>query len=324
MRQVWPALFLFASFGGCACDFAPAVGDAGTTDASSAVPPDAGALEDAGGGDAGPGDAGPLDAGDDAGSSDAGGGDAGLTDGGGDAGNGDAGNGDAGNGDAGSEPNCGDAPCAFGDFCTSQLDCLEVAWSNVCENTSLLGVQDGTARDDATTAAMADALAAHCGLTAALVPMTDASYVDQSDGRLLAGAGSTAVLGGGPFFMDARRQLEDARETDVIVGGSGNTVRFLHRTTDTILAEATFDQLDEAHDIFLLELSEEPDLGALVVSGYGMLGPATTAAAWFLENQVLADPTSAERWYVVEWTDQGELGVDGADLFDALYTSADL
>jgi hypothetical protein len=66
-------------------------------------------------------------------------------------------------------------------------------------------------------------------------------------------------------------------------------------------------------DYFLLEFVRSEPQGPLAVIGYGFYAPGTTAAAWFFEHRVLANPSSADvAWYVVRWTDQDGDALPGA------------
>ncbi len=94
-----------------------------------------------------------------------------------------------------------------------------------------------------------------------------------------------------------------------------NNLAFYVRATNQQIVTAPFSSLSASHDFFVLQLAVEPISGTLAYTGYGMLAYGTTAAGYYFATTVMPNIASySDAWYVVEWTDSGDVdgGVDMA------------
>jgi hypothetical protein len=80
---------------------------------------------------------------------------------------------------------------------------------------------------------------------------------------------------------------------------------------------APVSNLTQHHDYFYIELVVEPQSGTLCLGAVGILDPGTTAAGYWIANQVVPNRASyPDAWYVYEWTDTNNDGVaDTGDTF---------
>ncbi len=210
--------------------------------------------------------------------------------------------------------NCGacGVSCGETEFCTGAT-CAPLAFASVCENPSATVSLDAISVDNAAGLVVGDSLAKACApaIVASAADETSPTLVDSTTGEPIGGPGHTLIAGGGPFGQGAIAYLDQAGDTPVYVLEGATDVLFVRRVGEYTLVDTPLTSLGPTHDYFTLYVAVDPKSGTLTLAAYGMLGPGTTAAAWYWQNIVahsLATETTA--WYVVEWTgaDAGQPG----------------
>jgi hypothetical protein len=218
---------------------------------------------------------------------------------------------------------CGNT-CNMGDFCDGS-QCNTPTYPNFCANSSVYVIYDGITGDDHAADVMASTITANCPSTVMVqtANQTDATLVDQTTGRPLAGTGVTYVLGGGPFPNRPLRYLERTQKITKIYFDAPNGITYYWRDrTGTAVATMPGSQCGPHADQFLIELATDPTSGTLTLAGYGACpgGKGTLAAAWYYANVMLPNKMQyPDSWYVFRWNDaDNDAAPSAADTFTAL------
>jgi hypothetical protein len=215
--------------------------------------------------------------------------------------------------------------CTGGEFCDGS-NCNAPTYPNFCENSRVYVIHDGIAADNAAADLMASTIVANCppSTMVTTADQTDATLVDQTTGRPLAGSGVTYVLGGGPFPNKVLRWLERTYQVTRIYFDAPDGINYYWRRRDTGAAVAMMagSACSTTRDQFLVELVTDPMSGTLSLVGYGACsgGRGTRAAAYHYANTMLPNRQNyPDSWYVFSWTDgNGNATPDAGDTYTVL------
>jgi len=171
------------------------------------------------------------------------------------------------------------------------------------------GIIVGTDDDIATRGALVT-LASTCSITTQEALESDGTVVNSTTGQPIA-RGGLLVAFGGDFFQHIVGYAESEHLTPVYTNaGSGNVWQFIARSTAQPIVELAANQVSSTHDVFVIELIQDPQIGVPIFLSYGIDTTGTSAAAWYFTN-VVAPNLAAQgtnSWYVVEWSDTGAAG----------------
>jgi hypothetical protein len=214
---------------------------------------------------------------------------------------------------------CGscDHPCALGAFC-GRSECRPALASNVCQEPVVRVIFDDMPIDDAAGLAMGTALASSCSpaMTLLTAGQRDAGILDVTTGEPLQ-TGELLVMGGGAFYQRAIAWLEANSLAPVVESSTATELRYSQADGGMICSRA-FSSISATHDLAIIELAVAPS-GAIVFNAAGFEAAGTTAAAWYVVNELVPNLTSyAQGWYVIEWQDNAMAGQVGQP--DALDT----
>ncbi len=206
---------------------------------------------------------------------------------------------------------CGVA-CSATEYCTGTA-CAPLVLASVCQNPSATVSLDAYPVDVAAGSALGESLATACapGIVASEVNETSPTLLDQATGEPIGGPGHTLIAGGGAFGQSAIAYLDQAGDSPVFVVAGATDALFVRRLGGFTLLDAPLTSLGPTHDYFTLYVAIDPKSGTLTLAAFGMLGPGTTAAAWYWQNVIAPNlATQTKAWYVVEWTgaDAGQPG----------------
>ncbi len=183
---------------------------------------------------------------------------------------------------------------------------------NVCANPHATVALDPYSADNEAGTTMAAALANGCMPAVAFRTTTQDAGVaeDPATGRPITGPGDTLVAAGGYFGQRGVAYMETAKIAPLTLGtdGTNSWIRNIKTGANVVLVASSM--LTAHHDYFALEVSVEPISGTLCFFGYGMLVPGTAAAAYYFQNDIVANrATFPGVWYVYEWTDTDNSGI---------------
>ncbi len=216
-------------------------------------------------------------------------------------------------GGAGSPNTCGGAQ-----FCGTS-GCNEATIANVCDNALVTAVQDGIGPDDQAALALAQTLAAGCDPAPATrtVGEVTTDVLNPNTGRPVVGGGEVLVIGGGPFGQNVMAYLESQRIAPVYSEAVGSDFRLVRSSDGLVLGSIPSASSTASHDLLLIEVVRDPASGTFLLVAYGFNGTGTNAAVWYLANVMVPGPLSTydQRYYVIEWTDDGDLAPDAGDTF---------
>jgi hypothetical protein len=196
---------------------------------------------------------------------------------------------------------CGscDLDCSGIGFCSAANACEPPRLDKVCENARLIMIKNGLAPDNAAGNAMAQAIATRCNQNVEPVNDDDQS-VTGPDNRLLVGAGTTVVIGGGPAVQRAEGYLELSLSP---VYFDNYTFKLRATPNDPPVASSPSNCEMVSSDSFVLQ-TIVAESGALVVSGYGFCPQATLAMSVYFAQEVAPKLDSlTETWWIVRWDD---------------------
>jgi hypothetical protein len=222
---------------------------------------------------------------------------------------------------------CG-VTCTGTDYC-GKSGCGTTVVAHVCDAPKVTILLDGLPVDDAISYSFRDTLATSCAAAAAVevVSQDGSPLLNPSSGRPLGRGGDLFVQIGGPWGQHLLKYLENAGISPVFSQYTNTLDGFFGRSTNgaaSVIAqappgtiEAKPGELNDGHDLFVIETILEPTLGSRTLAIYGLFAPGTTAGAWFFAHQVLpALPTYTDDYYVYEWTDKdGDRAPGTADEF---------
>lgn len=220
---------------------------------------------------------------------------------------------------------CGgdDSPntCSVNEFCGT-AGCNDATIANVCDTALLTVVEDGLGPDEASAAALAAALVASCDPAPETRTVDEATTdaLNTSTGRPVIGGGEVLVIAGGPFGQAVMGYLEEQRIAPVYAGVSGENYLLRLSSDDTTLGSIPSSSSDDTHDLLLIEVVRDPASGTFLLVSYGFNEYGTAAAVWYLENVMVPAPLSTydRRYYVIEWTDDGDAAPSAGDTYDVL------
>jgi hypothetical protein len=208
---------------------------------------------------------------------------------------------------------CGNA-CMRTQFCTG-VSCDNAALENVCASPRATVVLDPFATDNQAGTALGAALANGCTppVTVSMTSQDSGAALDPSTGRPMTGPGDMLVAGGGFFGQQAVAYMENAKIAPLSLGTDGTNAWIRNTRTSANVVLVPNAMLTSHHDYFALEVTVEPTSGTLCFFGYGMYEPGTTAAAYYFQNNVIANRAMfPDVWYVYEWTDTDNSGTPNA------------
>jgi hypothetical protein len=199
-------------------------------------------------------------------------------------------------------------------------------FTNLCDNPPITVVNDPFPTDNEAGAAIAYAVAAACpeaGVTVSIVPQTKPGvlvHLGDAGFQPNTGVGTTLVAGGGAYGQVSVAYMDQTAATPVYLTNDGTTSHIIERSTGVPIVTALDSTVNNVgHDFFFLELAVEPNSGTLCLFGMGIYGQGTIAAGfWGSQMFNLADAGAA--FYVVEWTDTGDMIPNAADTFTLLYS----
>ncbi|MCA3012204.1 MAG: hypothetical protein INH41_07360 [Myxococcaceae bacterium] len=207
--------------------------------------------------------------------------------------------------------NCGgcNVRCGVDQFCDGTV-CRNQTFPEFCANRSVFAIYDGRPLDDAATNVLASTIRNHCSTQTVIQygPQTNAAWVDQANGALRLGGGSTVVTAGGPFPNRPVQWLERTRQaTKVFFASNGvDTFYFRRRSDNSNVVAFPQASCSSSRDVFLVHLVTDPASGTLVLLSYGLCsgGFGTQTGAWYWANVMLPNRQSyPDSWYVYEWLD---------------------
>jgi hypothetical protein len=218
---------------------------------------------------------------------------------------------------------CGNA-CGSGDFCDGSA-CQAPTFPSFCANATVYEIYDGVPADINAASLMTSTITDHCPPSTMVTSAnaTDATYVDQSTGQPLGGAGVTYVLTGGPLADKVVKYFEaTAQLTHVYLAGpTSGTYSWMERGSAAPIATIASSACSAHTDQFVVELVTDPSSGTLALIGYGICtGAGTFAAAYYYADVMLPNAaTYPDSWYVVGWSDTNDDGIaNGSDAFTIL------
>nr|MCU0699967.1 hypothetical protein [Myxococcaceae bacterium] len=207
--------------------------------------------------------------------------------------------------------NCGgcNVRCGVDQFCDGTV-CRNQTFPEFCANRNVFAIYDGRPLDDAATNVLASTIRNNCSMQTVIQygPQTNASWVDQTNGALLLGGGSTVVTAGGPFPNRPVQWLERTRQATKVFFATNNVDTFYFRRRSDNSNVVTFPQANCSpnRDVFLVHLVTDPSSGTLVLLTYGLCsgGFGTQTGAWYWANVMLPNRTNyPDSWYIYEWLD---------------------
>lgn len=207
--------------------------------------------------------------------------------------------------------NCGGCGivCGADQFCDGTV-CRNQTFPEFCANRNVYAVFDGRPLDDAATNVLASTIRSNCSTQTTIQygPQTNASWVDQTNGALLMGGGSTVVTAGGPFPNRPVQWLERTRQVTKVVFASNAVDTFYFRRRSDGANLVTFPQASCSpnRDVFIVQLTTDPTSGTLALISYGLCsgGYGTQTGAWYWANVMLPNRMSyPDSWYIYEWLD---------------------
>jgi hypothetical protein len=206
-------------------------------------------------------------------------------------------------------------------FCTG-IACDDAILQNVCGNARATVAFDQYPIDDEAGVALGAALTNGCmpPVTVSTTPQSSGVAEDPVTGRPLTGPGDTLVVGGGFFGQKGVAYMENKKIAPLNMGTDGTNAWIRNTKTGADVVAILNAMLTSHHDYFALEVTVEPTSGTLCFFGYGMYAPGTTAAAYYFQNDVIANRTMfPDVWYVYEWTDTDNSGTPSAgDTFNPI------
>lgn len=211
--------------------------------------------------------------------------------------------------------------CSLDEFCGTE-GCNDATIANVCDTALLTVVEDGLGPDEQAAAALGAALVAGCDPPPEVRTVDEATTdaLNPSTGRPVIGGGEILVIAGGSFGQAVMAYLENERIAPVYVAVSGDDYVLRRSSDDTLLASVSMADSTDAHDILVIEVVRDPASGTFLLVTYGFNQHGTAAAVWYLANVMMPAPltTYDQRYYVLEWTDDGDGMPDGGDMFEVL------
>lgn len=207
--------------------------------------------------------------------------------------------------------------CSAGEFCGTD-GCSDAAFVNVCKTRSVVVLIDDQPGDEAPARALGEALAASCSPSPPVAEVEEgsATVLNPLTGQPLVG-GDLLAVAGGPFGQDVVRYLDAQRLTPIYPATATNGNFELRRSRDNALVTSFAPStLSASHDYLTIEVARDSVTGVFAVIAYGFNEYGTAAAVWYFANVVLPDLTTREgTYYVLEWTDDGDLTPDAGDTF---------
>jgi hypothetical protein len=211
--------------------------------------------------------------------------------------------------------------CSTDEFCGTS-GCNDATLANVCDNALVTVVEDGLGPDEAAAAALGAVLVTGCD------PPPESRTVDEAttdalnptNGRPVIGGGEVLVIAGGPYGQAVMSYLESERIAPVYARVGAGTYELARSSDDATLGSIPQESSDDTHDLLLIEVVRDPASGTFLLVCYGFNEYGTATAVWYLANVMVPGPLSMydQRYYVIEWTDDGDLTPDLDDTFDVL------
>lgn len=198
--------------------------------------------------------------------------------------------------------------CGAGQFC-GVGGCLDSALANVCSIAKAVVVLDGGAdgpHNEPYGRAIANALKAQCSTapTVREVQQTVSDVINITTFRPVAGGDELLIAAGGGFFQHLVEYVSTQPITPVYFKAQGDTLQYIERKTNHVVASADISASHDAHDFFVIQFARDASSGSLVLNAQGFWESGTAAAAFYFEQGLLPMIASrSEAWYAYEWTD---------------------
>lgn len=213
---------------------------------------------------------------------------------------------------------CGGCPstCGADEFC-GRGSCFASVLANVCQQPTARVLFDDITEDDDAGLSIGEALVSSCSVGLQSAGQVDAGMLDILTGEPLQ-FGELLVAGGGSFGQRSIGWLDQSTFAPVH-DTSTLTTYTLTRPDASVIVSGPATDLSPSHDVLVVQLVRTP-YGAVVLNAGGFYGPGTTAAGWYLVNQLLpVRATLSTGWYVVDWVDSNLNQVpDSADTWTVI------
>ncbi len=170
-------------------------------------------------------------------------------------------------------------------------------------------LHDGLETDDTAGDAIGSALVGLCQPAVShLTGDQTSGYLDATTGEPLQ-TGELLVMGGGSYRQRAIAWLEKTSRARVTDTSTPTDLRY-SRSDGGVVFSTALSNISATHDVFLVQLTTTPR-GALVLNASGFGAEGTSAASWYVINQLLPQlggSVLGDGWYVVEWQDSSDAG----------------
>jgi hypothetical protein len=186
------------------------------------------------------------------------------------------------------------------------------SFADLCNFDSHVIIENGLTVDDDAGQGLSVGVVSGCMLSATIrtASQDDPAEVDQATGRPLSNPDELVVLGGGDGPHVVVRYLL-GMDTPLQWSGGGATTTIVERSSGRVVAEGPTSETD---DLIMLQVLEEPIGGAVVLSGQGLFGNGTRAAALYFQTEFAAQIEAQDfGWQVVRWTDSDGTAGPSAD-----------
>jgi hypothetical protein len=121
----------------------------------------------------------------------------------------------------------------------------------------------------------------------------------------VAGGGDLLTVSGGAYVQKLVDYLDKTGVTPVYLNTTDQSWQYLMRVPGggVVVAELLLTSFSATHDILLIEMVRDPASGTPILIAFGQEAESTTAAAWYVANEMLPNRARYEKsWYVYEWT----------------------
>jgi hypothetical protein len=190
------------------------------------------------------------------------------------------------------------------------VSCKATVLANVCAIDQIVLIHDTSTNasdgDRAPAEAIGAALVDLCPSSPSLqaADQADADVLNFVTGRPVSGGGELLVIAGGPFFQAVERYLEEKRISPLYFESEGASNGYRKSSNDAVVLSQPVAGDHESEDYFIVQFSNDPASGSLILNAQGLWLSGTVAASFFVTNQILPNLASYDdAWYAYKWTD---------------------